>query len=157
MTDTPLPETGFELKAHDTLVVETGEGKFQQAIKTSGHRLVADEPEDHGGNNTGPNPYDLLLSALGSCTAMTIRMYADFKKLPLEKVAVKLSHAKIHAEDCKDCDTKDGKIDEIHREIELVGDDLSEENRQKMLEIANKCPVHRTLHSEVKVRTRLKK
>ena len=151
-----FPETTLAIDSGDTLVVERGTGKFAQAINSNGHRLLADEPESFGGDNTGLSPYDLLLSALGACTAMTIRMYADFKNLPLQRVAVKLHHAKIHAEDCQTCETKAGKIDQIEREIELTGN-LTDDQRKKMLEIADKCPVHRTLHSEVKIKTRLLK
>lgn len=150
------PETALQLNPGDTLVIEDGKGKFSQYVSTGGHILVADEPESVGGDNIGPNPYDFLLTALGACTAMTIRMYADFKKLPLERIGVKLSHEKIHAEDCADCETSGGKVDEIKRELEIIGQELTEENRQSILAIANKCPVHRTLHSEVKVRTKLK-
>jgi len=150
------PPTKLALKAGETLVIENGKGKFSQFVSTGGHILTADEPKDAGGGNTGPDPYDFLLTALGACTSMTIRMYADFKNIPLERVGVKLSHAKIHARDCQDCESKTGMIDEIIREIELVGADLTDGQREKMLEIANKCPVHRTLHSEVKVRTNLK-
>lgn len=151
------PKTSLQLADGDTLVMENGLGKFSQYVSTDGHILVADEPEHAGGDNSGPNPYDFLLTGLGACTAMTIRMYADFKKLPLERIAVKLSHAKIHAEDCASCETKGGKLDEIKRELEIIGPELSEENRQSILAIADKCPVHRTLHSEVKIRTKLKR
>jgi len=158
MTQSPniqFPDTEMKRAEDDTLVVETGAGKFQLAIDSAGHALRSDEPKDHGGDNTGPDPYDLLLSALGACTAMTLRMYADFKKLPLDRVAVRLSHDKIHAKDCRDCENKDGMVDIIEREIELTGPDLTTDQRQRLLEIANKCPVHRTLTSEVKIRSRL--
>ena len=102
--------------------------------------------------DTGPNPYDLLTAALGTCTAMTMRMYADHKGLPLTGVTVDVTYDKIHAEDCADCETRDGKIDVFERKITLGGD-LSGDQRAKLLEIADKCPVHRTLHNEVKVRT----
>lgn len=151
-----FPRTGLKAGKGDTLVAERGGGKFAQAVLANGHRLAADEPESYGGDDSGPSPYDLLLAALGSCTAMTIRMYADRKKLPLEKVAVRLSHEKIHAEDCRDCETKGGKVDQIAREIELTGGKLTKKQKQRMLEIADKCPVHRTLTSEVKIRTKLK-
>lgn len=150
------PKTALQMADGDTLVIENGKGKFSQYVNSNGHILTADEPESFGGDNSGPNPYDFLLTGLGACTAMTIRMYADFKKLPLERVAVKLSHNKIYAEDCSDCETRGGKVDEINREIEIIGDDLTLENRQSILAIADKCPVHRTLHSEVKIRTKLK-
>lgn len=156
LEEEPFPETGLEAEKGATLVVERGTGKFAQAILANGHRLAADEPESYGGDDSGPSPYDLLLSALGSCTAMTIRMYAERKQLALERVAVKLSHEKIHAEDCRDCETKEGKVDEITREIELIGDKLTADQKKRMLEIADKCPVHRTLTSEVKIRTSLK-
>jgi putative redox protein len=135
-------------------VAETREGKFAQAITVGKHRLPADEPASAGGTDTGPSPYDLLLAALGACTAMTVRMYADLKQLPLDKVTVRLQHEKVHAQDCAECETREGKIDRIEREIELAGR-LDEAQRSRLLEIANKCPVHRTLHSEVWIPTRL--
>jgi uncharacterized OsmC-like protein/pimeloyl-ACP methyl ester carboxylesterase len=135
-------------------VVEAGEGKFTEDIFAGRHRLRADEPLSVGGTDTGPSPYDLLLAAVGACTAMTIRLYADQKKLPLERVSVDLAHEKTHAQDCAHCETKEGRIDRIERVITLEGD-LDEAARAKLLEIANKCPVHRTLHSEVWIPTRL--
>lgn len=137
------------------VVRETGNGSFQQEIIAGPHRLLADEPRPVGGTDTGPGPYDLLLAGLGACTAMTIRMYVDRKELPLERVSVVLAHDKVHAEDCADCETREGKIDVIDREIELTGD-LDDAQRTRLLEIAEKCPVHRTLHSEIKIRTRAK-
>ncbi|MBT3990811.1 MAG: alpha/beta fold hydrolase [Rhodospirillaceae bacterium] len=140
----------------EVVVQETGEGKFAQIVSVGGrHILRADEPPSYGGTDTGPTPYDLLLSGLGACTTMTIRMYADRKKIPLKRASVTLRHDKIHAEDCEGCETQDGKVDQIEREIMLDGD-LSEEQRQSLLVIAEKCPVHRTLHSEVKVDSKLK-
>ena len=139
----------------DTVFVrETRAGKFQQEIAIGPHRLIADEPTSAGGGDTGPSPYELLSAALGACTAMTIRLYAEGKKLPLERVGVNLRHEKIHAEDCSECETREGRVDRIERVIELVGP-LDEAARAKLLEIANKCPVHRTLHSEVVIPTRL--
>lgn len=135
-------------------VEERGDGKFVQSMTSGDHQLLADEPENVGGNNLGPGPYEFVLMGLGACTSMTIRMYADRKEIPLDRVHVKLSHKKVHAEDCADCESKDGKIDEIVREVTLDGD-LSEEQRERLLDIANRCPVHRTLTSEIKVRTRL--
>ncbi|MEQ8967675.1 MAG: alpha/beta fold hydrolase [Azospirillaceae bacterium] len=135
------------------VVEETGNGRFQQAVALGRHRLIADEPASVGGDDTGPGPYDLLLAGLGACTSMTVRMYAERKKWPLEKVRVVLSHDKIHAEDCADCETREGKIDSIEREIVLHGD-LDDDQRARLMEIADKCPVHRTLHSEVKVESR---
>lgn len=135
-------------------VRETRAGKFQQDITVGRHHLTADEPVDAGGLDSGPGPYDFLLAALGACTAMTVRLYADGKKLPLDRVTVRLSHEKIYATDCAECETKDGKIDRIERAITLEGA-LDDAQRQRLIEIAEKCPVHRTLHSEVNVRTRL--
>jgi len=135
-------------------VAETREGKFTQAITVGKHQLRADEPESAGGTDSGPSPYDFLLTALGACTAMTVRMYADLKQLPLERVTVRLRHEKVHAQDCAECETREGKIDRIEREITLKGA-LDEAQRGRLLEIANKCPVHRTLHSEVWITTRL--
>jgi putative redox protein len=135
-------------------VVEAGQGKFTEEIFAGRHRLRADEPESSGGNDTGPSPYDLLVAALGACTAMTVRLYADHKKMPLERVSVELSHDKVHAADCAECETRDGHIDRIERVLTLEGP-LDDEQRAKLVEIANKCPVHRTLHSEVWIPTRL--
>lgn len=136
------------------VVSENGRGKYQQSIIAGSHEVVADEPLSAGGDDAGLNPYELLLASLGACTAMTLRMYADLKKLPLKKVSVTLQHEKIHAADCADCETKDGKIDRILRIINLDGP-LSDDQRKKLLEIADKCPVHRTLHSEIRIVTRV--
>lgn len=135
-------------------VRETRMGRFQQAIAIGPHRLIADEPASAGGLDSGPTPYDLLLAGLGACTAMTVRMYADLKQLPLDRVTVALRHDKIYAADCGDCETREGKIDRIERVVTLEGA-LDHATRQKLLEIAEKCPVHRTLHAEVSVPTRL--
>jgi putative redox protein len=140
--------------AGEVVVAETRDGKFQQAVAAGPHHLLADEPLAAGGDDTGPSPYDLLLAALGTCTAMTLRLYADQKKLPLERVSVRLRHAKVHAQDCADCETREGKIDRIDRDITLAGP-LDAAQQARLLEIADKCPVHRTLHSEVWVTTRL--
>src|SRR5262249_14508022 len=104
-------------------------------------------------NGSGPSPYEYLLAALGACTAMTIRLYADLKKIPLARVSVHLKHDKIHAVDCAECETKEGKIDRIEREIRFEGE-LTAEQRARMLEIPDKGPVHRTLHSEIDIKTR---
>ncbi len=138
----------------EVVVGETGENPFAQAIAAGPHRLRADEPPRVGGGDTGPTPYGLLLAGLGACTSMTLRMYANRKKLPLERVVVRLRHDKVHAEDCAECETKDGKIDRIDRVIELTGD-LDDATRQRLLEIADKCPVHRTLESENLIVTEL--
>lgn len=137
-----------------TVVVHGSADGFTQEITVGGHRLVADEPVAFGGRDEGPGPYELLLAALGSCTSMTLGMYARRKRWPLEAVRLRLTHAKIHARDCEDCERKVGKLDEIRCEIELCGP-LDEEQRARLLEIAAKCPVHRTLTSEIAIRTRL--
>ena len=121
------------------VVTETGQGKFSNAISVGGrHALLADEPADYGGTDTGPTPYDLLLAGLGACKTMTMRMYADRKGYPLDATRVTLRHAKIHAEDCADCDTKAGRIDQIEAEIEVIGN-MDDETRQKIADIAEKC------------------
>jgi putative redox protein len=135
-------------------VSETRVGKFQQEIAIGPHRLLADEPTSAGGPDSGPSPYDVLTAALGACTAITVRLYADRKGLPLERVRVNLRHDKIHANDCSECETREGRIDRIERVIDLEGP-LDDAARAKLLEIADKCPVHRTLHSEVFIPTRL--
>ena len=135
-------------------VVESGEGKFTEYLLDGRHRLVADEPVAAGGMDLGPGPYDLLLMALGACTTITLRLYADRKRWPLERVSVKLRHAKIHAQDCADCETKQGMLDRIERVIGLEGA-LDPMQRQRLLEIADMCPVHRTLTSEIKIETSL--
>jgi putative redox protein len=133
-------------------VIEAGQGKFAQDIYAGRHRLRADEPVSIGGADTGPTPYDLLLASLGACTAMTLRLYANEKRLPLTRVSVVLKHDRIHAADCAACETRDGKVDHIERVLTLEGN-LDDAQRAKLLEIADKCPVHRTLHSEVSVTT----
>jgi putative redox protein len=135
-------------------VAETGEGKFAQLVIAGKHRFRADEPPSIGGTDTGPSPYEFLLAGLGACTSLTVRMYAAQKKWPLERVSVSLQHAKVHATDCAECETREGKIDRIEREIHLDGP-LDDTQRAKLLEIASKCPVHRTLHSEVLVESKL--
>jgi len=140
--------------AGKVVVRETREGKFTQLVAAGRHVLRVDEPVSAGGLDSGPSPYDLLLAALGGCTSMTVRLYADLKGLPLERVEVELKHDKIHAADCADCETREGKVDRIERVIRLEGA-LDAAQRAKLLEIANRCPVHRTLHSEVTVATRL--
>lgn len=136
------------------VAVRTGSDGLFSRINARGHALLADEPTSVGGTDLGPSPYDYLAAALGTCTGMTLRLYADRKGWPLDAVEVRLSHQKIHAADCSECETREGKIDEIRRSITLLGD-LSTEQRAKLLEIADKCPVHRTLHSEVRVLTSL--
>jgi putative redox protein len=137
-----------------TVIVSGSAAGFAQQIAVERHRLTGDEPTSSGGTDTGPNPYDLLLAALGSCTSMTVALYARRKGWPLEAVTVRLRHSRIHAADCESCETKEGMLDRIERDVELAGT-LSDEQRARLLEIANKCPVHRTLTSEIDIRTRL--
>lgn len=134
------------------VITRIGQTGYRTEITASGHHLVADEPADVGGTDTGPTPYDLLVAGLGACTAMTLRMYADRKGWPLEEVAVSLSHQKIHAKDCESCDTESGRLDQIKRQIEVIGP-LDADQRQRLMEIADRCPVHRTLHSKIEVVT----
>jgi putative redox protein len=136
-------------------VEETLKGRFVQRTRAGRHEWVADEPKSAGGSDAGPGPYEYLLMALGACTSMTLRMYAEHKKWPLRRVRVRLSHRKVHAQDCADCETREGKVDEITREVGIEGDKLTNEQRQRLLEIANRCPVHRTLTAGTKVRSRL--
>lgn len=138
----------------EIIIRESGQGKFTQEATAGSHVLIADEPVANGGNDLGPSPYDFLLIALGTCTSMTLRVYADFKKIPLEKIIVKLTYDKIYAEDCADCENNHSKIDHIERRIELQGN-LTQEQHQQLLDIANKCPVHRTLTSKVSIATQL--
>src|SRR5947208_3541513 len=126
---------------------------FAQEIEIGSHELFADEPVSYGGTDTGASPYDLILAALGSCTSMTIGLYARKRKLPLENITVSLRHSKIHARDCEECETEDGKIDRIDMEIHLDGT-LTDEQRAKLMEVAGKCPVHQTLTSEINIKTR---
>lgn len=136
---------------HDPPVtVSIGEKGYTTEIAANGHALVADEPTDAGGADKGPNPYGLLLSALGACKAITLRMYADRKGWYLGGVKINLRHERVHAKDCEDCESEKGKVDRIHVEIELLGD-LTDEQQQRLLEIADRCPVHRTLDSETHI------
>ena len=134
------------------VVRETRNGKFQQTVTVGPHQVLADEPVVAGGDDTGLAPYDLLLAGLGACTSMTMRLYADRKSLPLERTTVTLRHNKIHAEDCAECETKAGMLDQIERVIAMEGP-LDAEQRKRLIEIADKCPVHRTLTSEVRILT----
>jgi uncharacterized OsmC-like protein len=136
-----------------SVVVRGSAAGFAQEIHAGPHRLLADEPAAAGGTDTGPSPYDLLLAALGACTSMTVAIYARRKAWPLEEVTVHLRHSKIHAADCGECETKEGLLDRIERDIHFTGP-LTEEQQSKLIEIANKCPVHRTLTSEIDIKTR---
>jgi uncharacterized OsmC-like protein/alpha-beta hydrolase superfamily lysophospholipase len=141
-----MPETS------GVIVRETRKSRFQQEITAGKHRFLADEPVEASGFDSGPNPYALLLAGLGACTSMTLRLYAERKALPLDRVTVRLRHSRIHAADCENCETKEGMLDRIDRVITLAGD-LKDEERKRLLEIADKCPVHRTLTSEIDIRT----
>jgi uncharacterized OsmC-like protein/fermentation-respiration switch protein FrsA (DUF1100 family) len=136
----------------NVVVRETRKSKFQQTVSVGPHRMLADEPIAAGGEDTGPGPYDFLLAGLGACTSMTMRLYADRKSLPLERVTVTLKHSRIYATDCADCETKEGMLDQIDRTIAMEGA-LDAEQRKKLMEIADKCPVHRTLTSEIHIVT----
>ena len=135
------------------VVASTGAGAFEQVMLDGRHQLTADEPASAGGGDAGPGPYELLLMALGSCTSMTVHMYAGRKQWPLEQVVVRLRHSKGHTEDCADCeDNPKAMIDRIDRAIEFIGA-LDAEQRSRLLQIANQCPVHRTLSSKIDIKT----
>ena len=136
------------------VVVRGSAAGFEQEIHVGRHRLKADEPVAAGGTDAGPTPYDLLLAALGACTSMTVALYARRKSWPLEAVTVRLRHGRIYATDCANCETKEGMIDRIERDLEFAGP-LTVEQRSKLVEIAEKCPVHRTLVSEIDIRTNI--
>jgi putative redox protein len=149
-----LPEIAPEMpEAANALTVrETRVGRFQQEIKGGRHRILADEPVAAGGLDSGLGPYDLVLAGLGACTSMTLRLYAERKAIPLERTMVRLAHSRIHATDCENCETKEGMLDRIDRAITLTGN-LTDDQRKRLIEIADKCPVHRTLTSEIDIRT----
>jgi putative redox protein len=126
---------------------------FRTDVEVGGHHLVVDEPIAVGGEDAGPTPYEMLLGGLGACTVMTLRIYADRRKWPLERARVTLQHRKVHAQDCVDCDKKDAKMDVIDRIVFLEGQ-LNEEQRTKLIEIAERCPVHQTLKGKIQVNTR---
>jgi putative redox protein len=156
MTAKPLDAGAFSTLQHTiasgtVLVVERGDGAYTNVLLDGRHMLVADEPKP-AGDDRGPNPYELLLMALGACTSMTLRMYATRKNLPLEGVQVRLRHSRVYDRDCAGCEDKPVEIGRIDREIELRGA-LTPEQRQRMLEIADKCPVHRTLSTPIQIVT----
>jgi uncharacterized OsmC-like protein/pimeloyl-ACP methyl ester carboxylesterase len=153
--DPVAPEEAADLGEAPRMVVvrETRESKFQQTVSIGPHRMLADEPIAAGGEDTGPGPYDFVLAGLGVCTSMTMRLYAERKSLPLERTTVTLKHSKIHAEDCAECETKGGMLDQIDMVIGMEGA-LDPEQRKRLTEIADKCPVHRTLTSEIHIVTR---
>ncbi|MCC6270261.1 MAG: alpha/beta fold hydrolase [Microbacteriaceae bacterium] len=152
-TQVETPSTERERYPGIVIVEETGNGDFQQLVTSGPHTLLADEPVPVG-TDTGMAPYEFLLAGLGACTSMTLRMYANRKNIPLEKVTVELGHSRIHADDCENCETETGHIDHIERWITLTGD-LTDEQRARMLEIADRCPVHRTLRSEINITSEL--
>ena len=135
------------------VVVRGNASGFLQEVVSGAHHLRADEPASAGGDNAGPGPYDYLLAGLGACTSMTVGLYARRKQIPLENITVSLRHSRIHAEDCAECDTKEGMLDRIEVDVELTGS-LTPEQRAKLMEIAGKCPVHRTLKSEIDIKVR---
>lgn len=150
-----MPDERPDVFTEKQVVTRTGDDGFITMVRAGQHKFLSDEPEAVGGQDLGPTPYDLLVAALGTCTGMTLRIYADRKKWPLEEIRVHLQHNKLHAEDCDHCDEKNAKLDRIEREIEVIGD-LDDKQRQKLLEIANKCPVHKTLHNRIEVISKLK-
>jgi uncharacterized OsmC-like protein/alpha/beta superfamily hydrolase len=141
--------------ADNQVITRIGKSELVTDILADGHRLVADEPISSGGTNLGPAPYDYLMAGLGACTAMTLRLYADRKDWPLDSVTVRLNHQKIDAADCETCATREGRLDQIERQIELAGA-LDDQQKDRLLQIANRCPVHRTLKSEIVIKTELK-
>jgi uncharacterized OsmC-like protein len=148
----------FEVSAQQSnktpdVVVRGSARSFRQEVVAGKHSLVADEPVSLGGSDAGPDPYDYLLTALGACTSMTVGLYARRKQFPLENITVSLWHSRIYAKDCEECETKEGMLDRIDLELELTGA-LTAEQHAKLMEIAGKCPVHRTLTSEINIRLR---
>jgi putative redox protein len=152
--DIPTATTSDQTNTKPADVVVRGNASgFLQEVVSGAHHLQADEPVSAGGSDVAPGPYDYLLVALGVCTSMTVGLYARRKQWPLENITVSLRHSRIHAKDCEECETKEGMLDRIETEIELTGS-LSSEQRAKLMEIAAKCPVHRTLKSEINIRLR---
>ena len=153
-SDQRATRDGEPATAPGEVLVRGSAAGFSQEIFAGPHRLRADEPKSAGGSDTGANPYDLLLASLGSCTSMTLAMYARRKGWPLEEVVVRLRHSRVHAADCADCESRDGYINRIEREIALSGP-LSDEQRSRLLEIADKCPVHKMLTARIAIETTL--
>lgn len=150
----PEPRTIAELRDDNTVTARTAAGAFRTEVRVGTHSLVADEPTAVGGENLGPTPYDLLASALGACTTMTLRMYAERKQWPLEEAVVTLKHSRVHEVDEERCESADARLDRLDRGLTLTGA-LTTEQRQRLLEIADRCPVHRTLNAGVRIATRL--
>lgn len=151
---TPQPAAEAASAPRNVVVQETRNSKLQQIVTSGPHRLLADEPVSVGGQDSGPGPYDFLLTALGACTSMTMRMYADRKALPVDRITVTLQHGKIYAKDCEECETREGMLDQIDRVIKIEGPALDADQRKRLMEIADKCPVHKTLTSEVRIVTK---
>jgi putative redox protein len=151
METLPSAETELTNPAPADVVVRGNASGFLQEITSGGHRLSADEPVSAGGTGAAPDPYDYLLTGLGACTSMTVGLYARKKQIPLENTTVSLRHSRVHAKDCAECTTKDGMLDRIDVQVELTGP-LTPEQRARLMEIAGKCPVHRTLKSEIEIR-----
>ena len=145
--------TAPNVKSGHIIVTEQNK-KFTRKVYSEDHKLIADEPLSVGGSNLGANPYELLLASLGACTSMTIRMYANRKDLSLDNVEVTLKHDRIHAKDCIDCESETGRVDIIEKYIKLEGN-LTDTERQRILEIADMCPVHKTLHNEIQIKSNL--
>ncbi len=150
-----IKEVESEPESDRPVVTRTGDEGFVTEIKAGRHILLADEPVSVGGTDQGPTPYDYLASSLGTCTGMTLRMYADRKKWPLEEVRVHITHDKVHETDCEKCEEKNNKLDVLRRSIELIGD-LDNDQKERLMEIADKCPVHRTLHGNLRIETEQK-
>ena len=153
MAESPAASTPAHasLDAGPDVIVRGAATQFVQQVTAGRHQFAVDEPVSYGGTDTAATPYDLLLAALGSCTSMTIGLYARRKGMPLENVTVSLWHSKIHATDCAECETRVGRIDRIELAIDLTGE-LTDQQRAKLLEVAKLCPVHRTLTSEINIR-----
>ena len=152
LSDSEIDQIQRGTSRGEVVVVESGAGRLEQRLLDGCHLLVADEPVAAGGGDAGPGPYELLLMSLGACTSMTLRLYADRKGWPLERVTVRLSHAKVHATDCEDCEDRNVMIDRIERRIALAGA-LDAEQRARLMQIADRCPVHRSLSSKIVIRT----
>jgi putative redox protein len=152
----PEPSPGASPSSYDdpTVTAVTGAAGFRTVVHTRGFSFVADEPASAGGTEQGPTPYDLLAAALAACTGMTLRMYADRKGWPLGEVTVRVAHDRVHAEDCATCETEEGHVDRLTRRIALSGP-LTDEQRTRLLQIADRCPVHRSIHAEIHVLTEM--